>query len=341
MLLSIIVPIYNKSKYLKKCIDSLIFPSNFSYEIILINDGSTDSSYEICKDLVNYYKNDPIKFYSQENRGVSNTRNYGLKIASGKYVMFMDADDYIDKNIFYSVFDILENYEPDIVFSNIRKVDENDNLIIEHGFPFGGYVNNLSKFYETFEEIQRTTGLYGYVSNKIIKSSILKKYNIFFNEEISLAEDFDFYLRIYPNLNNCYYYDNSYLNYLQNADFSSSKKQLMVTPNYIIQANILYKEYMFLYSKGITNLINLRVKICNYLIFYLKENYIENSEQYPLKKIINLEYLNLIIFNNRSVFDKILLIELKKRKTTLLSIQLKVYGYLKKLYHFIKKGSKL
>lgn len=99
-LISVIVPIYNVEAYLERCIDSIINQTYQNLQIILINDGSTDSCEDICKE---YAKNDVrIKYVYKKNGGLSSARNLGLKLASGKYISFIDSDDYLD-NYFYEV----------------------------------------------------------------------------------------------------------------------------------------------------------------------------------------------------------------------------------------------
>lgn len=92
-LISVIVPVYNTSNYLKKCLDSIINQTYDNLEIILINDGSSDNSLKICKEYLK--KDNRIRVYTQKNHGLSYTRNRGIKLASGKYIGFVDSDDVI------------------------------------------------------------------------------------------------------------------------------------------------------------------------------------------------------------------------------------------------------
>ena len=96
--LSIIVPIFNVELYLAKCLDSLVIQDiqKHEYEIIIINDGSTDSSKDIIKSYLKKYSN--IRYIVQENQGLGGARNTGILNACGKYLMFVDSDDYIEKN---------------------------------------------------------------------------------------------------------------------------------------------------------------------------------------------------------------------------------------------------
>ena len=94
--LSIIIPIFNSEKYLCECLDSVLTCKNNDIEVILIDDGSTDNSYNICKD---YQKKDNrIVLLQQKNAGVSRARNHGLEVAKGEYIGFVDSDDLLDEN---------------------------------------------------------------------------------------------------------------------------------------------------------------------------------------------------------------------------------------------------
>ena len=105
---SIIVPVYNVENYLEKCLDSLINQKHNSYEIIIINDGSTDNSQRI---IDNYKKKYPklISSYKKGNGGLSSARNYGIEKSTGEYLLFVDSDDYISENCLeiYSIVDSL------------------------------------------------------------------------------------------------------------------------------------------------------------------------------------------------------------------------------------------
>ena len=94
---SVIVPIYNVEKYLKKCLDSLVNQTLDDIEIILVNDGSKDNSKQIAEKFANDYPN-KIIYLEKENGGLSSARNYGLKHAKGDYISFVDSDDYVSKN---------------------------------------------------------------------------------------------------------------------------------------------------------------------------------------------------------------------------------------------------
>lgn len=124
--LSIIVPIYNTDKYLKKCVNSLINQNTDEYEIILINDGSSDKSDIICTDYAKKHK-ELIKYIKKENSGLSDTRNSGIKKSKGKYICFVDSDDYIEDNCLKSFKEILKEGNIDILFYGYILENSNEN----------------------------------------------------------------------------------------------------------------------------------------------------------------------------------------------------------------------
>ena len=125
MKLSIVVPLYNKEKYIERCLDSLLaqdLPSS-EYEIIVVDDGSTDSSYSIASDYSEKHLN--IKLFNQKNQGAGAARNKGLDLASGDYVYFLDADDYIASNVLNVLLTTGEKHQLEILgFKTIETVDE-------------------------------------------------------------------------------------------------------------------------------------------------------------------------------------------------------------------------
>lgn len=112
MEISVIVPVYNTEKYLKKCIDSIINQTVEVSEIILIDDGSTDGSYEICLHYADEYNN--IQLIHTENRGVSAARNTAIKMAKGEYITFVDSDDWIDEDTIEILFELLQKENADM-----------------------------------------------------------------------------------------------------------------------------------------------------------------------------------------------------------------------------------
>lgn len=140
---SIIIPVYNAEKYIQRCINSVLKQTYKNVEIIAINDGSKDSSEEIILQM-QQENQEIIKYYNQENQGISKTRNRGIKLATGKYIMFMDNDDYIDNDYVETFVKEAENKDYDMVIGGHRRTNEKGKQLYERKIPntkWGKYVS--------------------------------------------------------------------------------------------------------------------------------------------------------------------------------------------------------
>ena len=154
MKLSIIVPVYNVKEYLPRCIESLIQKTDYEYEIILVDDGSTDGSSTICDEYSNKY--DFIKVIHKKNEGVSSSRNNGILNSSGKYILFVDSDDYLLKDTLINI--------------NLSSLDY-DIIQFRHNFSYKGEITLQSrKFSKSNPKILNL--YYGYMWNKLYKREI-------------------------------------------------------------------------------------------------------------------------------------------------------------------------
>lgn len=124
---SIIVPVYNTSKQLRNCLDSLVNQTNKDIEIIIINDGSTDDSEEIIQEYVKKYEN-LITYYSKENEGIAKTRNLGIEKAKSDYILFVDSDDYIDIHLIEKLMPYISE-KIDLIKFKLQRVNENGNVL--------------------------------------------------------------------------------------------------------------------------------------------------------------------------------------------------------------------
>lgn len=126
-IVSIIIPIYNSEKYLNRCLSSITEQTYSNIEIVLIDDGSTDDSLSICLDWKN--KDDRILVFSKENGGQGSARNYGIKVSSGEYIVFVDSDDYIHPQMIEVLIHVAINHVVDIVQCSYQEVDEGVSVI--------------------------------------------------------------------------------------------------------------------------------------------------------------------------------------------------------------------
>lgn len=125
--LSVVIPVYNVEKYLKKCLDSVIYPELSDYEIIIVNDGSTDSSPALCHSCAKRFP-ELIKVISTENGGLGAARDVGIDAARGEYIVFLDSDDYLSPNAVPEMLSYLDQ-EFDILFFDSRSINEDGRLL--------------------------------------------------------------------------------------------------------------------------------------------------------------------------------------------------------------------
>lgn len=172
--LSIIVPVYNVSKYLAKCLDSLLFQDlQFNeYEIIVVNDGSTDNSEEISRQYEEKYSN--IKVVRQENQGLSGARNAGIKLSKGKYIQFVDSDDYLEPNVLRTLVDKMETDNLEVLRFNYQNVNENYE-IFEPYKEHKPYVDYRDEVCDGLTFLTERLGYACYAVQFLIKSELLKK----------------------------------------------------------------------------------------------------------------------------------------------------------------------
>ena len=179
--ISIVVPIYNSEKFLSNCIESILNQNFQDYELLLINDGSTDSSLSICQKYFESNRN-KIKLFNNNNYGCSISRNFGIEKAQGKYIVFIDSDDWIEKDMLYDMYQLAEKEESDVVLSGAfyEYIDEKISIV---SIP--------EKTEESFFWF-KDKNLVSMICSKLWRLDLIKEKNIRFNPKIKLAEDFVF-----------------------------------------------------------------------------------------------------------------------------------------------------
>ena len=172
--ISVVVPVYNASQYLPKCIESILSQSFQDFELILVNDGSTDDSLDICKKYEKF--DDRIIVVSQTNGGVSKARNRGLDVAKGEWVAFADADDYFLDDALSILYERAMNTGADLVLANALKL-KNGNLTKMHKLKNEVLPNAIISI--------KHFALWGYLFN----TDIIRKYRLRFIEGLAYSED--------------------------------------------------------------------------------------------------------------------------------------------------------
>lgn len=184
---SIIIPIYNAEKSLEKCLDSVNAQTFENYEVILIDDGSTDQSLSICKRYA--IQNKRFRVHHQNNAGPSAARNAGLDIAAGKWICFVDSDDCIEANYLQEIWDAAQNYDADVIFIGHNKVNENGTKEV---FLPGEVLETNIKTALAFSEHD----MFGYTWIKAFHRDSIKE--IRFNASLNLFEDEVFTCQVLP-----------------------------------------------------------------------------------------------------------------------------------------------
>lgn len=184
-MVSIVVPVYNSRGYLNRCLDSILSQTYADIEVVVVDDGSTDGSNNICLEYAG--KDKRLKYFRQENAGVSIARNKGIKESSGAYICFVDSDDYVDTDYVAVMMTAIEKSGADIVIQGLKQIK--DNLILStETFEEGVFdVSNLSEI--QFDKIFYYCGPYC----KLFKASVIRKQGISFPSDIEYGEDAVFY----------------------------------------------------------------------------------------------------------------------------------------------------
>lgn len=233
MLVSIIVPIYNSEKYLKRCLESIVNQTYKDLELILVNDGSTDSSLNICHEYAN--KDKRIIVINKENEGVSIARNCGLDKASGEKICFIDSDDYIESNMIEKMIKVFDNNnEIDMVISGYLKCNKKIRKIS---------VTEEEKRIEKEDITQFVVDscFKSFINSpfaKLISRKIIKENNLYFEEGVSMGEDLIFNLEVLKHIKGLILIPDFLYYYMSDNNMSLTNKP----------RNELFEEEMHMYQ---------------------------------------------------------------------------------------------
>ena len=324
---SIIIPLYNKEDYIDKCIKSITSQTFTDFEVVIINDGSTDNSQQ----KLNNITDSRFKVISIGNGGVSNARNIGISKSTGQYVIFIDADDYIATEYLSTIHQALQQYQVDLLIFGLSKVFDGNHIV--KLIPYKtGYITHQEFIDSYMSEFERLDGIYGFVCNKTIKRSFIIDHKLSFNTFIKQAEDLDFWLSIYalkPALAFLQYAD---YYYIQNAVNSSAFFEFNAWP----LISIWVKMYNYLSPCNKLNESLIRNKIWGFFeaIFWeCKHITIANIET-ELDQIdaARKEYSFLNNYNPNGFLRK----QIKDRRTFNIFVYLKI----RRAYHNLRKWLK-
>lgn len=332
MKISVIIPVYNKVRYLDNLLSDLLGQTFTEYECILIDDGSTDGSGEICDNISKIDKR--FRTIHLKNSGVSNARNYGIDQSEGDYITFIDADDRLYPYYLDNLFRCIIENEVDLVISGLEKYwDGLEKKEYIRSPYFGKY--NKATILPRFAQIQKDMGIFGFCVAKIFRKDLVE--NVKFDSNLSLAEDFDFYLKVYRKVRTFYFDDKCYYRYLQCADNSSAiidDEQI----NYLSQLKIKLRYKTFLIEEEAYSNDNKQIideMISNYIffvLFYSSYDSIKTNVD-ELGKMINLDELKV---KKNDYFKRWILLLFKNKNVMAIKLSVLLYRRLQKLIKNVK-----
>lgn len=206
VLLTVVIPVYNVEKYLKRCIESILIQEWKHYDILLVDDGSTDSSPQICDDYAKVY--DFISVIHKKNGGLSEARNTGISHAKGDYVYFPDSDDWLEPQTFKELADVLESQEFDIVSFNREFVKGEEDTIVSDPL-----VTQVYEGKDAFVQMLKHSYITGFANDKIYKKSLFIDNNISFPKG-KYYEDLGTNYKLFLSAENVFATNQKYYHYL-------------------------------------------------------------------------------------------------------------------------------
>lgn len=309
--ISVILPVYNSQDYIQDTIKSVLKQTYKNFELIVVNDGSTDNTHSICEKLSQ--KDKRIKYFSKENGGVSDTRNFALIHASGEYVTFIDSDDLYEKDYLEVLIMNIEKYNADLITCAYKTLSNNSKIIdCCEEFLDCNFKDYIEKLQPNF--------LFNQLWNKMFKMNIIRKNNLSFDTALDLGEDYKFNLEYIMLSNKQIYINESLYNYRITTNglgfkyrknsseikFYLLKKleDIYIENNY--DMNYIYKNYLIQYIAYFSNIVDVKN---------------DDSKKIKLKRIENviksLEYrdkIKIIKYNSNLKFNFICNILLVKNK---------------------------
>ena len=244
-MLSVIVPVYNTSEFLPRCLDSILGQSYTDIEIICVDDGSTDESSRVLSEYAE--RDNRIRVITKDNEGLVRARKTGIENVYGEYCTYVDSDDWIESNMYFEMMEVADTYKPDVVTSGIvrnygdqRIVFENENTI--SGLYRDEALVDLKCNLVDVEHFYRKNIAVNII-NKIIKTSLLRKYQLMVPDEISDGEDIVVSYPCILDASSVYVTGKNYYHYVMRT--GSITKQLDASDSYRTKVFLDYVDKIF------------------------------------------------------------------------------------------------
>lgn len=290
ILISVIVPIYNAEKFLPRCIESILDQTFKNFELLLINDGSKDSSLDICKKYLEKFP-DKIRVFNNKNMGCSITRNFGIEKSQGKYLLFIDSDDWIEKDMLENMYEKVVSENSDVVITGFLREDNVLNTVFKR---VPKYKNEPYFWLDTETLIE-------YACNKLHRKSLIINNNINFPTNIRLSEDLVFNIKVLLEakkisiLEKCLYH---YIIHGDNAVLNIEKRK-----DIFLALDTIYK-YLLNRKKNTNAIVFNKFKELSKIhvkAAFQKLMYLENKEEFKktfysfIKNTKEMEFLDIFI----------------------------------------------
>jgi glycosyltransferase involved in cell wall biosynthesis len=319
--LSIIIPVYNADKYLEECLRSVVKNNYADMEVIIVNDGSRDDSLSICnkyKDLDNR-----IQIIDKKNTGVSDSRNVGIRASQGQYIMFLDADDFMESDSFNIVIEDINSNKYDFIAYSYYTFKKND-ARKEELYAIDKECSDL----QVIREYMLASSTLNTCWGKLFLAKVIKDNQITFRTDLKIGEDFVFVAEYFMKIRSAIIKNVPVINYRQHGESAMHKYDFMT--------RIWYTDYLFRFNKGCLEMIEDKEIMNKMYVYYLRvitnimlEFARSNKSLVKLyKKAFEFESINEIIdtidIRSTSSYKKFECALLKKRWYSIMSIYFRI-----------------
>lgn len=324
--ISVVIPVYNISKKLNVLFDSIEKQTYKNTQIILVDDGSTDDSLKFCEEFCK--RNSFARCYTKPNGGVSSARNYGLRYATGKYICFVDSDDYLESEYFQKLYNAIKNNNYDFSMCGLYEVIDGEKYACNSDKSLCGNNHNGDLFEALFNSCW-----FPVPWNKIFKLSIIKNNKLTFDKKITYDEDTIFNLKYYALARYISIIPDNLYNYIssQNSLTRIGEKQIFINSLKTIPYRLKYPKYLFGHNKKAIYISAKKI-----LKAVIQEANANKKDNMPLSKIEEIYRSRL---NNKYVKETIGLISILENNYKEYFAYKKIFcnGNFNELFNFILK----
>lgn len=241
--ISIVIPVYNSERFLERCIKSILDQTFTNWELILVDDGSTDASGDICDTISKNY--DQIYVIHQQNQGYSGARNAGLELVSGDYVTFVDSDDWLERDALETLYKGIIAEDADYAIGGVNFVYYTDKsrTVVDHidtGVPEAPYYFHMADLAEEGRKLWAACGpMYYCVWSRLFKMDIIRNYHLRFNTSLKLQEDVNFTFCYMYHADKVFVSDKVFYNYCREVDKDDTAEKPILEQYFYVEESLI------------------------------------------------------------------------------------------------------